>query len=394
MKTFSNLRTLRRTTFLDTNFCLKALLSLSLALCASMTHAQSGITDTTIALGQSAPITGQAMELGIRYRDGANAYFRMVNETEGGIYGRKIILNTKDDGYEPERTADNTRKFMQEDTFALFGYVGTPTSIAALPIVAQHNIPFFAPFSGAESLREPFNRNVFHVRASYMQETEAIVKQLVESGIRRIGVVYQNDAFGEAGRDGVKQAMAKRNLQLVGTATVERNSVDVAKAVEAMKRTTPDAVIVVSAYKSVAAFIKRARIETKTQFYWSISFVGSKALINELGDDARGVLISQVMPPPWEKVNPVVKDYRRFYMRDGENSFDYTSLEGFIAAKVFVEGLRRCGAHPTRSNLVRALESMGRFDAGGFDVYFGPDRHTGSNYVDLTMISSNGKFVH
>ena len=242
--------------------------------------------DDKIILGQSAPFTGPAAQLGIQFYQGAKLHFDRVN-AQGGM--RPIELRNLDDGYEPERCAENTRKFINDDNvLALFGYIGTPTSLAALPLAVKARVPFFAPFTGAMSLREPFNRNVFHVRASYNDETALIVKQLTELGLRKIAVFHQNDAYGKAGLDGVTLALAAQNLKPVATATVERNSEDVAAAVQKLVAAGPDAVVQVSAYKSCAAFVRAARKAGYGGTFYNVSFVGTQALADELGKDGAG----------------------------------------------------------------------------------------------------------
>ena len=213
--------------------------------------------DDKIIVGQSAPFTGPAAQLGIQFYQGAKLHFDRVNAQGGGH--RHIEIRNLDDGYEPERCAENTRKFIDDNVLALFGYIGTPTSLAAMPLAVKARVPFFAPFTGAMSLREPLNRNVFHVRASYNDETALIVKQLTELGLKKIAVFYQNDAYGKAGLDGVTLALAAQNLKPVALATVERNSVDVATAVQKLVAAAPDAVVQVSAYKACAAFVRAAR---------------------------------------------------------------------------------------------------------------------------------------
>lgn len=368
------------------------LLSLGMIACAQP-RAETGVTEASITLGQSAAITGPAQALGHDYRDGALAYFKMKNDA-GGVYNRKINLKTTDDGYEPTRALANTRQLVSDGVFSLFGYVGTPTSLAALAVVNEANIPFFAPFTGAESLRQAPTRNIFHIRAGYADETEAIVQQLATSGIRKIGVVFQNDAFGQSGLAGVRAALAKRGYPVVGEGTVERNSTDVMKAVESVKAASPDAVIVIAAYQSTAAFIRTARAKTAIPFFWTISFVGGQALINELGAEAKGVGISQVMPAPWMKDSPILIQYRKHYIADGLHSYSYPSLEGFIAAAVFVEALERSGGNLTRTKLIKSLESMTNINLGGFDVSFGPGQHVGSRFVTITMVSDNGRILH
>lgn len=349
-----------------------------------------GVTADTILIGQSAALSGPAEELGKEMKAGAEAYFAAINKS-GGIHGRKIKLVTLDDGYEPEKAAANTRKLISEDkVLALFGYVGTPTSNAALPIFTEAKVPFIGAFTGALSLRDPYNRYIFNVRASYFDETEEIVGHLVQQGIKNIGVFYQNDAYGKTGLAGVERALKKRNLEIVATATVERNTTDVAKAVETLSKSKTGAIIMISAYKSCAAFIKAMKAAGGYQQYWNVSFVGSKALAGELGDDGRGVQISQVVPFPWSDINPVVRDYQNRI--GGPDKYSFTSLEGFIAAKVLVEGLKRAGKNPTRESLVDGLSSMGKTDLGGFFVTYTPTNHNGSNYVDLTIISRGGTF--
>jgi ABC-type branched-subunit amino acid transport system substrate-binding protein len=347
----------------------------------------------TIVLGQSVALSGPAQQLGIDMQTGAKIYFDSVN-AKGGVNGRKIVLKTLDDGYEPDRTAANTKKLINDDkVFALFGYVGTPTSAAAMPIFTEARVPFVGPFTGAELLRTPPNRNIFHVRASYYDETEAIVQHLTAMSVTRIAVFYQNDAYGKAGLTGVERALKKRNLEIAALGTVERNTVDVSKAVAEIGKANPQAIVMISAYKSCAAFIHDMKKAGKTPSFWNVSFVGSKALAGELGPDGRGVQISQVTPFPWDASIPVVKEYQRLLSDAKAGEAGFGSLEGFIAAKVMVEGLRRAGKNLTRESFTKAMESMDPYDVGGFKVGYSADNHNGSKYVDLTIISKDGKFV-
>lgn len=211
-----------------------------------------------ITLGQSAAFSGPASELGQQFKLGAMLYFDQVN-ARGGVAGRQLELQSLDDGYEPDRCAANTQKLIEGGIFALFGYIGTPTSIAALPLATAAKVPFIAPFTGAEALRTPFNKYAFHVRASYFEETAAIVKQLTSVGIKSIGVFYQNDSYGKAGLEGVRGALLPLKLEPSGLGTVERNTVDVDAAVKSVLASKPNAIVQISAYKSCAAFIRAAR---------------------------------------------------------------------------------------------------------------------------------------
>jgi len=343
-------------------------------------------------LGQSAAFSGPSRELGEQFKIGAELCFSRVN-ARGGVAGRPIELRSLDDGYEPERCAANTRTLVNDGVFALFGYIGTPTSLAALPIATTAGIPFIAPVTGAEALRTPFNRNVFHVRASYVQETAEIVKQLTAVGVRRIAVFHQNDAYGLAGLDGVTRALAALDLRPTGRGTVERNSVDVAAAVRAITQEQPEAIVQVGSYRACAAFIRAARATGFRGVFYNVSFVGTKALADELGGAAEGVVVSQVMPYPFSPAKPVVAEYLAAGKQSHAEAFEpsYGSMEGFIAAKVLVDGLRRAGANPTADSLVAGLESMHDFDMGGYFVDFNAQKHVGSRFVDMTILDGQGK---
>jgi branched-chain amino acid transport system substrate-binding protein len=368
----------------------RALLTL-LALLGCGGAAAQGVTDTQVLLGQSVALTGPAQQLGLDMQFGAKLYFDYVN-SRGGVNGRRIVLKTLDDGYESARAVENTKKLINDDrVFALFGYVGTPTSAASMPIFTEAKVPFVGPFTGAESLRNPINRYIFNVRASYYDETEAIVQHLTAMSVDKIAIFYQNDAYGQAGLAGVERAMKKRKLDLVAKATVERNTVDVKAAIDTISKLQPQAIIMISAYKSCAAFIKEMKKINLNPTFWNVSFVGSKALAKELDKEGRGVQISQVVPFPWDSTVPVVKEYRKL-LEEAKGEPGFGTLEGFIAAKVMVEGLRRTGKRLDRESFVKVMESMD-YDTGGFRVSFAPDSHSGSKFVDLTIISKEQRFV-
>ena len=260
-----------------------------------------------IVLGQSAAMTGPAAQLGVQMNAGARIFFNSLN-AQGGVNGSTIELRAADDGYEPDRCKANTEKFIKDDVFALFGYVGTPTCLAALPLTLDAKMPFFGPFTGAEALREPFHKTVFHLRASYFDETALIVKQLTSLGLKKIAVFYQNDAYGKAGLDGVTRALKAQNLAPVALGTVERNTVEVAQAVKAIGPAMPEAVVQISAYKSCAAFIRAARKAGYGGTFFNVSFVGTQALATELGKEGNGIMVSQVMPFPFSTTTPISRE--------------------------------------------------------------------------------------
>lgn len=348
-------------------------------------------SDTRLLLGQSAPFTGPAAQLGIQFNRGAKLYFEQVN-AQGGINRRLIELTHADDGYEPDRCAENTRKLIAEDPIALFGYIGTPTSVAALPLATAAKLPFFGPFTGAMALRQPFNRYAFHLRASYNDETALIVKQLTTLGLQRIAVFYQNDAYGKAGLDGVTLALSKINAKPVALATVERNSVDVAPAIKTLLAASPDAIVQISAYKSCAAFIRAARTAGYGGTFYNVSFVGTQALADELGKAGAGVAVTQVVPSPYNAARPIAREFVDAVKKaGGDYQANFSSMEGYLAAKVIADGLRRAGAKPTRESLIAGLESLGNQSYGDFSVSFSPSDHVASRFVELSMLTGDGR---
>ncbi len=364
------------------------------AFCFGANAAEVGVTDTEIRIGQFAAQTGPAAELGKRMQLGILAHFNSVNAA-GGINGRKLTLISRDDGYEPEKAAAAVKALIEEDkVFVLIGSVGTPTTLAAVPAINAAGIPLIGPFTGAQALREPFNRNIFHVRASYFDETERIVQHLSTVGIKKIAIFYQNDSYGKAGLEGVMRALAKRDLKPAATVTVERNSVDVAAPLAEILKASPEAVIQISAYKSCAALIKQARAKTFGGQFFNVSFVGSKALAEELGDASAGVSISQVVPFPYIPSSAIVREYQQRMTEAGNKDFDFSSMEGFLAAKVLAEGLRRApGKNLSRDSLSTALESIRDYNMGGFTVNYSAKSHEGSRYTDMTIVGRGGKFM-
>lgn len=343
-----------------------------------------------IRLGQSAPFSGPSAQLGIEYRSGAKAYFDEVNR-RGGIHGQRVELISLDDGYTPSRTVANTRFLLNRaHVFALFGYVGTPTVKAVLPMIGSQGIPLVAPLSGAQLLRSPFRSTVFNLRSSYRRELEESVGYLVRSGFHRIAVVYQHDAYGLDGLSGATAALRSHGLRPIAQAGVTRNSLNTQTAAAAIAKAQPNGVVLVTAYGTAADFIHRLRRLGNKAQVMNVSFVGTQGLKSALSPaEADGIGISQVVPFPWDGRLPVVRDYQRAMLKQNNRArFGFSSLEGFLAAKVAVEGLRRAGPNPTRRAFVTALESMGHVDFGGFQVSFSSRDHEASTLVDLTFLGS------
>jgi ABC-type branched-subunit amino acid transport system substrate-binding protein len=380
---------LRRRQFLSATAAGTAAVAMSSSL-----RAFASVPPETIRIGQSAVFSGLSADLGNEVRDGITAHFAEVNRG-GGVLGQKLELVQRDDGYEPDRAAANTLELLdKEKCFALLGYVGTPTSGAALPIVTERGIPFVGAYTGALSLRTPFNRQVFNIRASYNDEMGPLIRAFTPFGYEKVAILYQNDGYGVSVRDAAIAALKAKNLQPVAMATVERNSIDVAKAVQTILKSGATHVVMGVAYSAAAAFIKQVRAASGYLNYASASFIDTTSLIDKVGADARGISINQVMPVPSTSALPVVMEYQSAMKTNGVSRWSYASLEGYIGAKTMVEGLRRAGPSPTRERLIASLETMHNYDVGGFAINFSPTNHNGSQFTELTTIGANGAILH
>lgn len=364
-----------------------------LVLLAGAAQAEDGVTAQEILVGQVAAMSGPSAQLGQRLHAGIQAHFNFVN-SQGGVHGRRLRLLNRDDGYEPERSVAAVQELIEkEKVFALIGTVGTPTGQAVVPVLERERIPLVGMFSGAQSLREPLRRNIFHLRASYSDEIDKLIQHLTTMGAGKIAVFYQNDAYGQSGLQAVEKVLGARLSELVSKGAVERNSTDVSQALKSILAGAPNAIIQVSTYQASAEFIRQAQAKGYKGQFANVSFVGSKALAAELGNAGKGVIVSQVVPFPFANNIGVSREYQSQMQLIGDKDFDFSSMEGFLMAKVFVEGLQRAGRDLQRVNFIAGLESMENMDLGGFKVNFSAKNHTGSSFVDLTVIGANGRFI-
>lgn len=355
-----------------------------------------GVTNSEILLGNSAAFTGHAQYLGTHYLRGAMAFIEDLN-SRGGVYGRKIRVVSYDDQYDPPQCVLNTQKLIGQDkVFALFNYVGTPTTVKVIPIVEDSGTPLVGIFSGADILRNPVKKHIFNIRCSYYLETERAVLHFVEDlGFKKIAVFYQNDAYGIDGLKGTEIALEHYGLKPVAVENYERGTLNVERAAEAIYRSGADAVIMVGLYGPCSKFVRLVKDAGSSMIFHSLSFVGPDEFAKELGEKyTDGVTISQVVPPPNLDVLSAVRQYKKLNTRYyPESQPDIVGLEGFVNAKVLVEGLKRAGKDLTREKFVRALESLHDYSCGiGNPVDFSPDNHDGINYVFFTRIEK-GKLV-
>jgi ABC-type branched-subunit amino acid transport system substrate-binding protein len=356
--------------------------------------AEDGVSADKIVFGQAAALEGPASALGQGMKMGLEAAFAEINQA-GGVKGRKLELKSVDDGYEPTKSIEAVKRLLEEDkVFAIAGAVGTPTSAATQPIATAAGAPFIGAFTGAEFLREPHKSLVMNIRASYFQETEAMVEHLTKDlGASKIAIMYQDDAFGQAGLAGVRKALEKRQMQLAGEGTFERNTVAVKAALLAIKKAEPQAVIMISPYKPAAEFIKLGKQIKLDATFVNISFVGSDALAKELGPAGAGVVITQVVPFPKDSAIPVVGRYQaslKASVPDAQPGF--VSLEGYLVGRAIIAALEKVNGEPTRKGLIEAVQKAGTFDLGGFKLVYSDSSNRGSDHVFLTVIQADGSF--
>ena len=363
-----------------------------IALCIGMTLLGSiaranntdGVTDTEIKLGMVNAQSGPAAGLGKGMRLGAEAVFKEVN-AKGGINGRKISLVVADDGYEPDKAVDETLKMIEEQkVFGLFGYVGTPTSNAVLPIIKDTHVPLVGLFTGSMALRQPVNPDIINIRASYDDEAEALVAYFIKTkNAKKFAIFYQEDGFGQAVLSGTEKALKKRSMALVGKGTFQRNTLAVKAGIAAIAPTAPDVVIMVGPYAPLAAFVKEARANGLKSDLGTVSFVGTDDFFNTVGAAGEGVVISQVVPFPGDPSVPIVKECQELLAKyaPGEK-LGFVSLEGAISAKA----LELAGHDLSREAVIHAFESMSNLDMGGMVFQMSKDDHQASNTVFLTQI--------
>jgi branched-chain amino acid transport system substrate-binding protein len=371
------------------------LASAVLLLSAGFAGAEPGVTDKTILVGQSAVFSGPVAETGNNYRRGIELFFEQANKA-GGINGRKLQLKSLDDAYDPKRTVENTKALIHEhNVFALIGYVATANLIASLPIAEEAQVPMFAPLVGTTSFRTKHNHYLFNVRASYRSELARITQQLVTVGSDDVAVVYQDSVFGKSNMQTLMELLQDNKLKVVKSLPMPINAADAKDIVAQLKAAQPKVIVMVMAGAMSELLIRDVRAASLGAPVYTISvgIADAKASATRLNGALRGVVTASIVPSPKLERYGIVKEYRKAIAASGNGADNYTVLEGYIAAKVFAEGLRRAGRSPTREGFITALEGMGKYDLGDFMVEYGPANHNGSNFVELEMYTAAGDLV-
>ncbi|MDB5859568.1 MAG: transporter permease [Ramlibacter sp.] len=344
-----------------------------------------------IVLGHSGDLSGTSAALTKDYVRGMNAYFDELNR-KGGIRGEKIKLVSLDDGFNPDKTAENTKALIDQNALALVGYRGTANVQKIIPLVQAAGIAEIGNTSGAKSLRDPYVEGLFHLRASTTDEIEAAVNHAWTIGITRIGAAYQDDAFGKEGLDALNASLKKRGSEPVAVGPVPRGTVDVAKAVDAMAAAKPQAVLYIGQSKPAAALIKGIRAKGLSPQFFVLSV--ASGLHADLGEESSGVIVSQVVPYPFTELgNPVVREYQKVIGALDDRKFSYNSMEGFLNAKLVAAALQKTSQPYTRAKLIATLKGLTNEDLGGFSISYGKQNNLGSRFVALTMVRKDGSFA-
>jgi ABC-type branched-subunit amino acid transport system substrate-binding protein len=355
--------------------------------------AEPGVTNDAITLGQSTALSGPLGDLGQEVLKGSKAYFDALN-ARGGINGRKIVLISKDDAYDPKKTVENVEAFIAGgETFALFGTFGTPNNEALIPVALKAGMPVLMPYTGAPSIRKPELVGVFNLRASYADEAEKLIQHLTTIGFKKIGIAYQNNSFGKEVLTAATAALEQRQLKPVAAVSVENNASDAAAAATKLLAAQPDALVLGLAGKPTIEVIKKVNQSRKGLQMYALSVLATAGNLKALGNDGNGVAISQVVPFPSNTVMPLVRDYQQAMKAAGVNEFSHLSLEGYLNARVVAEGIRRAGRNLSRESLITSLQSINRMDMGGMEIGFGKGASSASKFVELTVINSQGRLV-
>ncbi len=357
-------------------------------LLVALTHA----AQAQILVGQTAGFTG-AVGAGVKETtDGAKLYIDAVN-ARGGVAGQKIELISLDDKFDPKLAVENARKLIEEqNVVALFLTRGTPHTEAIIPLLDKYAVPLVAPSTGAMVLHQPVKKHVFNVRATYQREAEKAVTHLNSMGINRIGIIYADDSFGADGVAGAQKGLATAKLAPVMLEKFDRSKPDFTQIAPKAFQSNAQAIIMVASGQAVVDGVKALRAAGSTAQIVTLSNNASSGFVKNLGENARGVIVTQVFPYERSIAFPMVKEAQELAKAKGLSEISPAMLEGFAAAKVLVEGLRRAGAKPSREKLQAALEGIRKLDIGGLEVSFSPEDHTGLDFADLSIIGTDGKF--
>ncbi len=360
-------------------------------LLAATAHAgDEGVTPTEIRLGASQVLSGPLGPQTLQYGEGARLMFDAVNAA-GGVHGRKISFTTLDDGFDPKRAAENTRKLIGEQkVFMLFNSTGTAQTAAVLPMLKETKTILFGPVTGASSMREGVNPYLFHVRAGYANETERIFSQLKQIGVTRVAFFYQDDGLGKTLLGEVKKASAAANMPLAAEIKVDPAAPDFAAAAAATAQANPQAVIVGTAGLTFPKYVTAVNATASRPTFYGYSVASLDVINRELKDKARGIVLAQIMPSLRSTTVPVVAEYLKL-LKAKDATPSASQFEGFVHARLLVEGLRRTGRDLSTESFIRTMEGTKEIAFGRFTAQYSTKSHNGSDYVELAIIDAEGR---
>lgn len=365
-------------------------------LIAAGAHANdAGVTPTEIRLGSSAVLSGPLGPQTAQFGVGSRLLFDSVNAS-GGIHGRKISYVTLDDGFDPKRAVENTQKLLTEHkVFMVFNSTGTAQTAAVLPLLRESKTIMFGPVTGASALRENVNPYLFHVRASYAIESARILSQIKQTGVTRVAFFYQDDGLGKALLAEVRKSAAAENLPLVAEVKVDPAAPDFAAAAATTAKATPQAVIVGTAGLTFTNYVKALHTTVARPVLYGFSVAIPDGITRELKDKSRGIILAQIMPSLRNKTIPVVAEFLKLHAaKSPDVPPSAAQFEGFVHARLLVEGLKRTGRDLTTANFIKAMEGAGDIEFGRFTAHYSPKSHNGSSYVELAIINSEGQLTY
>lgn len=368
-----------------------ASLSLLIGLGSATAQAEPGVSKEEILFGQSVGMTGPYGQVAMEFSTGIQVFFTYQNDL-GGVNGRRLTLSVRDDAYLPEKTLTNVTA-LAPDVFGLVGIFGSPNNQAISDYLQRAKLPSVAPYTGLDP--KQYSPWLFNVRAGYDDEAERIVKQLNSLGMKRVGVLYQNDGYGKAAMEGMQRALKKYQLDVIASVPYDRLEGDVTQAVKTLSAAQLHAVVLAAGSKPAAEFIQQMKKHGQAPQYFALSLVDAGELYSLVDESAVGVAISQVVPNPTSGQEAVASAYRRAMKQYAPGQrLTYAGMEGFLAGWVVAEGLKKAGQNPTRQSFVQALESLDENAFGGFPLHYQPNNHRGANYVEFAVIGKGGRLIH
>ncbi|MDH4446115.1 MAG: ABC transporter substrate-binding protein [Acidovorax sp.] len=364
---------------------------IAVCLCSTALARNEGITADEIRLGASVVLSGPLGPQTAQYGEGSRLLFDAVN-AQGGVHGRMIRYTTLDDGFDPARAVENTRRLLETDkVFMIFHNTGTAQTAAILPLVKEHRTLLFGPVTGASVFRDTFNPLVFHVRAGYANEAARIVSQLRQQGVSRVAVFYPDDGLGKTLLAELRKASETEKLPFVAEIRLDPKQPDFAAAAQQTEKAQAQAVIVATAGATFTDYIKQVQATSARPSFYGFSVVSSDAVHRDLGPKARGIILAQIIPSLRNTTIPVVAEYLALVKaRSPQAQPSASQFEGFVHARLLVEGLRRTGRNLSTESFIKTMEDAGEISFGRFSVRYSPRSHNGSNYVELAIMDADG----